>query len=260
MLAALKSEFRKLLSVRTTYVIAAIAFALLAFVSFYIEGYRNGAVNTVGEGAHLFLAGSIVQHANVLSIFGAIVGLLLVTHEYRYSTIVYSLTIVNRRSKVLTAKIVAIVSYVFALVLIGDALGFACMLLGLHVTGHALPSQELNLLEYFTKTLLFSEGWALAATLFAVVLRNQVATIAVLFIVPNTVEGLLSLLLKQNTVYLPFTALSQVVSPPTIGGAIGRHLNETGSLSPVQGGLLFFSYLLGAWIIAWVLFVRRDAL
>ena len=260
MFRALKAEFRKLLTIRSTYVVAGIAYLLLAFVSLYVEGYKNGPLNTVGAGAPLYLAGSIVQHSNILSIFGAIVALLLVTHEYRYSTIIYAFTNTNRRSKVLAAKIVSVASYVFLLVVIGDILGFLFMLAGLHLAGGHLPTQDINLWAYGAKSLFFCEGWALAAMLFAVLLRNQVAALAVLFIVPNTVEGLLSLLLKDKTVYLPFSALSQVISPPTIAGAIGRHENLTGSLTPLHGALLFAVYLAGSWIVAWILFIRRDAL
>ncbi len=259
MVTALKAEFRKLLTVRSTYVIAGIAYALLAFVSLYVEGYKNGPDNITGPGKGLYLAGTVVQHANVLSIFGAIVALLLVTHEYRYNTIIYAFTAINRRSKVLAAKIIAVLAYVLLLAVVGAAIGFIFMLLGLHLAGVHLPAQDLNIWTYGAKVVFFCEGWAMAAMLFAVLLRNQVAALAVLFIVPNTVEGLLSLLLKDKTVYLPFSALSQVIAPPTIPGAIARHINETGSLSPVHGALLFLGYIVGAWIVAWILFVKRDA-
>lgn len=258
MIPALKSEFRKLLTVRSSYVIAGIALALMAFVSLYIEGYKNGPLNIVGPGERVFLAYSIVQHANVLSIFCALVALLLLTHEYRYNIIMYSLTATNRRSKVLAAKIIAALTYTFVLSLVGTILGFLCMMFGLHLSGHALPAQTIDYVDYFRRLLFFSEGYTLAALFLATVLRNQVAAIAVFFIVPNTVESLLSLLLKDKTVYLPFSALGQVIQPPALAGVI-REVSGLGSLTPGQGALVFLAYLIGAWIVAWVLFLRRDA-
>lgn len=258
MISALKSEFRKLLTVRSSYVIAGIALALVAFVSLYIEGYQNGPLNTTGPGAHVFLAYSIVQHANILAIFSALVALLLLTHEYRYNTIMYSLTIINRRSKVLASKIIAVVVYTFVLALIGAVLGFVCMVIGLHLSGHALPAQTIDYFDYFRRLLFFCEGYTLAALFLAAVLRNQVAAIAVFFIVPSTVESLISLLLKDKTVYLPFTALGQVIQPPALSG-LTREISSRGSLTPGQGTLVFLAYLVAAWIIAWVLFLRRDA-
>lgn len=259
MIPALKSEFRKLLTVRSSYVIPGIAYALLIFVLFYVVGYRNGQVNTQGPGASFFLANSISQTANVLSIFGAMAALLLMTHEYRYSTIMYSLTIVNSRTKVLLSKVVAIVAYIFVFALVGVGIALGGQLLGLHFSGASLPPQHFSLVNYVVETLVFCEAWALASLLFAALIRNQVAAIAVLFIVPNTVEGLLSLLLKENVKYLPFTALLQVVTPPvntsTSLSSIGVHAIWT----PPQAVLIFLAYLVGGWAIGWILFLRRDA-
>jgi ABC-2 type transport system permease protein len=258
MISALKSEFRKLLTVRSSYVIAGIALALLAFVSLYIEGYKNGPLNIVGPGASVFLAYSIRQHAMVLSIFSALVALLLLTHEYRYNTIMYSLTATNRRSKVLAAKIIASLTYTFVLVLVGAVFSFVCMVVGLHLSGHTLPAQTIDYVDYFRKLLFFCEGYTMAALFLAAVLRNQVAAIAVFFIVPGTVENLLSLLLKDKTVYLPFSALTQVIQQPPLAGVV-REVSPNGSLTPGQGALVFLAYLVVGWVIAWVLFLKRDA-
>lgn len=258
MIPALKSEFRKVVTMRSSYVIAGIALALLAFVSFYVEGYKNGPLNIAGPGEHVFLAYSLVQHASVLSIFGALVAMLLLTHEYRYNTIMYSLTITNRRSKVLAAKIVAALTYTFVLSLIGTIFSFLCMVLGLHLSGHALPPQTIDYVDYFRRLLFFCEGYTMAALFLAAVLRSQVAAIAVFFIVPGTVENLLGLLLKDKTVYLPFSALGQVIQQPALAG-ITRESSSLGSLTPAHGALVFLVYLVVGWIIAWVLFLRRDA-
>jgi ABC-2 type transport system permease protein len=257
MMPTLRAEFRKLLTVRSTYVITGIAFVLLVFIAFYGEGYRGGSEAVAGIGASLFLAGSITQHSTILSIFGSIVALLLLTHEYRYNTITYTLTAANRRSKVLAAKIITMAVYVLGLVIIGGLLGLGCMVIGLHLAGQSLPHQDISLLVYFGKMLFFCEGWAMAALLLAALLRNQIAALAVLLIAPNTVEGLLSLLLKQNAKYLPFSALQQVISAPTIQGLSG--LLSGNDLSPLKGGLVFGAYLVAGWIIAWVLFLYRDA-
>src|SRR6266536_1435332 len=146
MIATLRAEFRKLLTVRSTYIIALIAFALLGFVAFYIEGFKNGKEQVTAPGANLFLAGSIMQHSTLLGIFGAIVALLLFTHEYRYNTIMYTLTIANSRSKVLIAKIITVLAYVLVLVVLGGALGLGAMIAGLHMAGQALPHQDISVL------------------------------------------------------------------------------------------------------------------
>jgi ABC-2 type transport system permease protein len=260
MMPTLKAEFRKLLTVRSTYIITGISLLLLVFVGLYVEGYRNGAESVAGMGGSLFLAGSVTQHSTLLSVFASIVALLLLTHEYRYNTIMYTLTSANRRSKVLAAKVITVFVYVLALVIVGGALGLGCMMFGLHLAGQSLPPQNISLVTYFGKMLFFCEGWGMAALLLAALLRNQVAALAVLFIAPNTVEGLLSLLLKQNAKYLPFNALQQVISAPTVPGARAAHdFVDASYLSPLKGALLFGAYLLAGWIVAWVLFLYRDA-
>lgn len=254
MIPALKSEFRKLLSIRSTYVTPALAFALLAFIATYAEGYRNGREALRGPAGASFLSSSLSQHTGLIAIFGAVVALLLLAHEYRYNTIMYSLTIVNRRSKVLISKIIAVMAYIAVFVLIGDAVGLGSLVLGTHLAGLTLPHQDIVLSEYFTKSLVFCEGWALAGLLIIALLRNQVAAIVTLFVVPTTLEGLLGLLLKENAKYLPFMALDNVTSTHGAG-----QVSLFGSLTPVQGALIFSAYLVGGWIIAWVLFLRRDA-
>ena len=256
MMPSLKAECRKLLTIRSSYVVPAIAYAFLVFILLYVMGYRNGLANTTGPAAKFFLANSLPQAANIMSVFGGIVGLLLITHEYRYNTIMYSLTLTNNRLKVLVSKVIAVFGYALLFTLIGDVIALVSMLIGAHLAGATIPHQDLSLWTYAVKSVVFCEGWALAGLLFGTLLRNQVGALAVLLIVPGTVEALLGLLLKENTKYLPFTALSQVLSNPSAGlpNPLIPH-----PLPPVQGGLLFLAYLVVGWLVAGVLFLRRDA-
>ena len=94
--------------------------------------------------------------------------------------------------------------------------------------------------------------------LLAALVRNLVGAIVILLVVPNTIEGLLSLLLKHNSVYMPFTALQQVVQSPVLAN-VPKRLADTGYLSPVKGALVFLCYLVAGWVVTWYLFLRRDA-
>ena len=265
MIPALRSEFRKLFSVRSTYILSLFFLLLLGFLAFYVQGFKNVPTETISALDHAkaqqFLAGSITQVANVLSVAGALIALLILTHEYRYNTIVYTLTASNSRSKVLAAKIMAIFIYVFAYSVLATALALILMKAGIAASGHTLPAQNINYLTFFAKIVFFAESFAMGGLLFAALIRNQVGAIAALFIIPNPVEGILSLLLKQNAVYLPFTALQQVIQPPVINGVAAAHVrdNTSGQLSAPRGALVFLAYLLTGWIITWYLFLRRDA-
>jgi ABC-2 type transport system permease protein len=260
MIATLKSEYRKLLSVRSTYLWVLVAVVLISIISIYVDGFKN-SVNLVAgaDKGKLFIAGNITQIANISSGFAGIIALLLMTHEYRYNTIVYTLSATNRRSKVLASKIVVILSFTLVYAVAITLLSIGLVYLGAALAHHNIPHQDINYLTFVAKAVFFCEGYALAALLFATLIRNQVGALAVLFIVPGTLEGVLSLLLKNNSVYMPFTALTQVVQPPVIASAKAAHPNNTGYLSAPRGALVFLAYLIFGWLVAWYLFLRRDA-
>jgi ABC-type transport system involved in multi-copper enzyme maturation permease subunit len=264
MIPALKSEFKKLFTIRSTYLFLLLALIIVGIYGFYGEGFKDSA-NMLQQlhqkhagGSQLFLAGTINVMANFISLFGGIIALLLITHEYRYNTITYTFTASNSRTKVLASKLLAVIGFIFTYSILLTLYGLGMIFLGLHFAHNVLPHQDINYLNYAGKILFHTEGYALAALLFGTLIRNQVGSFAALFIIPGPVEGLLSLLLRHDSVYLPFMALDQVVQAPSI---TPEHVNEssTGYLSPGKGALVYLIYLVIAWIIAWYLFLRRDA-
>src|ERR1700690_563954 len=101
MVPTLKAEFRKLFTIRSTYGWILLAFVLVGIFSFYGEGFKDSAQlmqhPKLAEGGSLFIAGTITQMASFVGLFGGIIALLLITHEYRYNTITYTLTASNSR-------------------------------------------------------------------------------------------------------------------------------------------------------------------
>lgn len=101
MLAALKSEFRKFLTVRSTYIVTGLIIAAVAFFSIYVFGYQFG-IATPDNPRYLYDV--IYNVIGIFVTFSAILAILLVTHEYRYNTINYTLTSSRSRVKVLLSK------------------------------------------------------------------------------------------------------------------------------------------------------------
>lgn len=252
MLTALKSEFRKLLTVRSTYLITGIVTVLVIFISFFLQGWKlqPGALQDPFQ-----LAGDVTGALSV-TVFGAIIAILLVTHEYRYNTIMYTLTSSNSRTKVMAAKFIVVSAYaVFLTVLIG-VLSPLLAYLGAHAHGYTFVPQTFHYGDLAWRSLFYGWGYAMAGLLLAFLTRNQVASIVALFMVPTVVENLLGiLLLKHNAVYLPFTALSQVLNGPTSGA--GQPTSS--SLSSGHAAGVYCIYLVVGWVVAWYLFVKRDA-
>lgn len=240
MIALLRAEFRKLLSVRSTYIISAIALALVAFLSFYLEGFRGMMVPPQWFGNMLYTASTIIPT------FVALVAILLMGHEYRYNTIMYTLTSVNSRTKVLFAKMAAIVVFALTLTLIAWALAIFAFWLGVSLSPNELQQWTAPQFEWSSvwRGLFLVVSFGLLGLLLAFLFRHLVGAIAALFILP-TIEGLLSPLLKENARYLPFSVVEQV---------------HTGTVwQPLTAAFLFTAYMAAAWLLAWYLFIRRDA-
>jgi ABC-type transport system involved in multi-copper enzyme maturation permease subunit len=247
MMAALKAEFRKLWTVRSTYFILAFVLFIAVFFGFYVSGWKIDQADLHNPAT---LALDVTSAISAVSVFASLIGVLLVTHEYRYNTIMYTLTAANSRSKVLLAKSLVVSGFavVFALCLV--VLSPVLSVLGAHAHHLTLVPQTLHYGDLLWRSLFFCWGYAMAGLIIASLIRSQVGAIVVLFIAPSTLEGLLGLLLKKNVVYLPFSSLSTV---------IGQGMNYNNSITPQRGALVFTGYLVVSGTVAWILFLRRDA-
>ncbi len=247
MIAALRAEFRKLLTVRSTYVLVGAAILFVVFFAFYIEGYHLGGKDLLNP--HLYNDDIVGALTSLPMIFGGIVAILLMTHEYRYNTIMYTLTTSNSRSKVLAAKFIVI--SVFALLLTVAVAGLAPLMsyFGIHLHGMTLVPQELHYSSIVWRALFNGWTYVMAALLLAALIRNQIGAIVSLFAIP-IFEQVLSLLLGHNSVYLPFIAHM----------AILQHAEpRLGAISYAHAAAVFGTYLAVGWLVAWILFLKRDA-
>jgi ABC-2 type transport system permease protein len=247
MKATVLAEFRKVFTIRSTYYILLFVLALEIFFAFFISGWRIDAQDLHNPTT---LANDITSAVAAVSVFGALVAVFLLTHEYRYNTVLYTLTASNSRSKVLLAKILVITGFSLVFTAIVATLSPLLSVLGMHLHHLTLVPQTLHYGNLVWRSLFFGWGYAMAGLLIATLVRNQIGAIVILFLFPDTIEALLSLLFKANTVYLPFTALHTV-----IGQTMLPNLKP---ISDLQASLVFGAYLVVGWIVAWILFLRRD--
>ena len=243
MLATIKAEFRKLLTIRSTYFITALALVLLGFIAFYGMGYKSESVIT-----NNMLRSYIMNCISIIQIFGGIVAILLITHEYRYNTIMYTLTSSNSRLKVLFSKIIVMSAYAAVLAVVSAVLAGVLIVFGSNVAGHTIYASGLPLADMAWKALVFVVGGVLAGLVIGFLARSVVFAVVAYFLIPTTVEPLLNGLLKVSTNYLPFMAQNQIIME-----------GDPKAFSPLASAGVFGAYLLGAWIIAAILFVRKDA-
>lgn len=249
MLPTIKAEFRKLLTIRSTYILVALSLILIVIFAFYFEGYRGNTGSPASTLQPTALKEIIANGIGLGIMFASIIAILFMAHEYRYNTIMYTLTANARRTQVLLSKIftAAVFGVTYGLLMTLFALG--CYLLGLSLRDASLPPQDISWLAEFGKVVFYSVGYILFGLLIATATRSVIAGIATLFIFPTTVEPLLGLILKDNTKYLPFTALDS-----TTGAAIAQS-----TLSPGNAIIVSTIYLVAGILITWFLFVKRDA-
>jgi ABC-type transport system involved in multi-copper enzyme maturation permease subunit len=221
---------------------------LVIFFGFYVGGWHSQKIDLLNP-HRLYMVAQ--QAISFLSVFIALLAVLLLTHEFRYNTITYTLTLSNSRNKVLLSKVVVVsVIALIATAVIGS-LSPMLAYWGIHANHLHLVAQHFYYSDLLWKGLVFGWGYSMAALVIAILIRNQIGAIVALLLIPTTVEGLLSVWLKSNTDYLPFSALH------TMLGA-GTDVQKSG-LNPINAMYVFLGYLVFSGAIAWFSFIKRDA-
>ncbi|MDB5181385.1 MAG: hypothetical protein JWP13_148 [Candidatus Saccharibacteria bacterium] len=241
MLQQVKAEYQKLVTIRSTYVILAICLALTAFISFYVIGYRQA----LPASSPRMIQDVITALLPNLVLLVSLVGILLVTHEYRYNTIMYTLTSSNSRLRVLLAKLLVVSCFTIIASLALAAIAALLTYAGAQTKGVEVVAQSIPYADLLWRFAFFSWGFAMFGLLFAYIIRSQVGTIIAFIVLPDILTGLLSLLLKENTVYVPFSALGEVLRP--------------GQFTPAKAATVVGIYLVVGWAVAAYLFKKRDA-
>ena len=242
MIHRLKAEFRKLATVRSTYGIIIFGLVLTGLFGFWADGYRVSGTEQHNP-AHF--SSEIVNAAQVLSLVFSLITVLLVTHEYRYNTILYTLASAKSRTQIFLAKFLASSIAATVLMAIFIVLAPAASALGASMAGHPLVHQDMPSWNLIGRALFV--GWVYSGFAFVIsmLVRVQVAAFAIMFLLPGTIEQLLGLLLKDNQVYLPFSSLNAVLS--------GNDISHTTAM------ITALIWLVGLGALANVLFLKRDA-
>jgi ABC-type transport system involved in multi-copper enzyme maturation permease subunit len=201
MIAAMKSEIRKLLSLRSTYVIFGMAMLLTLVMNGWVMGYKHGQVGST------LLTGVISSTFQGTSFLLGLIVLLQVTQEYRYNTIYYTMTLSRSRTAIFLSKILVATLVMFVGAAILMAAGVASCMVGVAISGDSIGVQNIAWSSLLPHGAVYVWGAGMYALLIGFILRNQVGTIVLYIFGINVAEQLLSLLLKSNAGYLPFRAL-----------------------------------------------------
>lgn len=249
MLPTFKAELYKLLSVRSTYFLTGLALVISAFWGFYIGGWLAKPAALQDS---TFLVTQVTNVVGVVAMFGGFISILHLTHEYRYNTIMYTLTASNSRTKVLLAKILATTGFTLLFTLLIAVAAPVAAYVGVHAHGQTLAPQVIHLGDILWRTLFFGWGMAMIGFVVAAYIRNQVGSLVLFFLLNGPLEGILELLFKSKATYLPIDALGNLLGSKTVNTTLV-------SVSHEQVAITFGVEILVACGIAWILFLKRDA-
>ncbi|MEV7398694.1 ABC transporter permease [Aeromicrobium sp. NPDC092404] len=272
MIAALRYEYVRLRTIRSTYWLIGLALTFQLVMSLLIAWRLSVAADPPsGDDAFDILA-TIGASAGLAPLFVAyIIGLLGVFstgHEYRHGMIRATLTAVPNRTHVFVAKVIstAVIAAVAALGCILIALG------GMVGFGLDMPSFK-ELVDLTAGTVIYTALFALSGLAYAALTRNQTAAVALLMLVPTLVEQIIKAIilaiksssddprgtggLVQILKYLPYDAGGQMYTRASIEDLLG--FLGVVPFGPVGGGVVMGVFVGGLLALSYVLFVRRDA-
>lgn len=258
---ALRFEWMRIRTLRSTYWLIGLAILLSAAVAFIIAfATRNDELDTLTVGNVLTGGGSFALP--FVPIFMTVIGIFATGHEYRHGTIQPTLMAIPQRSRLLIAKIIVVTAAAVVAVVLSVAVNLVIGLifwrempdLGGDPLNQALPG-------YVVYTVLSAVMGLALALLF----RNLPAAILVAFVVPLVVEGLIIGLsnvpaldwLIPAVKFLPFTAggLMMAIGPPDFGPLTPDY----DLFGRWASGGIFAASMAVILAAAWWLFQKKDA-
>jgi ABC-2 type transport system permease protein len=267
---ALRYEWTRITTLRSTYWLSAIALVFGVGLSFLVAmgvHFSFGSVDAptpadlrgIGPGIATQFAALGVPY--FVAYLLAMIGVLSWGHEYRHGMVRATLTTLPSRTASWVAKFVVVGLWVVAVALLTIVGSLLCGWLWLHGDGvDLLTGQTWRAVPHaLGYAVLFC--WIAAA--FTALVRNQTAALVLLFIWPLVVENVVTLVftlvpaLRDHADlarFLPFTAGARILTVlPKGDGLLGDPMSALG------GVLIFGGLAAVAMAASLLLFHRRDA-
>jgi ABC-2 type transport system permease protein len=253
MINLVKAELRKAMAARSMWVLAAIAvlicvpWTVLQVIVFMKPGASPEALTRAVDATY-----SMSQQGYVLAM---ILGIVLVTSEYRHKTVTWTFLVTPRRglvitTKLLSASVIGLIVGVVSVVVTGP---LAAVLL----SAHDYPVTTGNTAVVLLGSVFSTALWSLFGAALGALIRNMVAAITFAFVWFFYAEWLLVMMVPAVGRWTP-TGVGKAASGWTRDGLASGPF-AAGDLLPVwAGGLLMIAYALTAAVAARLISVRRD--
>ena len=253
MSAALVYEWRRITSIRSTYVLAALFLVATGLVAYLVAQVTQGSFGDPGGdgGGAMIGSGSVplgvvmIAGTNFLSaIFVTTIAAQSFGHEYRYGLIRLTLSEYPRRWLIFTAKLIVVVLWVVALYLLSMLVAFVVV----KIAGVAIDPVTSETWLQLLRAGLFLIGYSILAFMLTLITRNLVLGVVIPLLLGAVVEPLASAGLVDRLPWLPqYLPISAGQTFLNGGDDLGR------------GGVVFLAWVVGLGVIGLVQFARRDA-
>ena len=252
MIRLLRAEVRKVYTTKLWWGMLLGAMALTA-LSVVAQIASNGLRANLGPPlSSAITQKSIAGSASEAFLFSLIVGIILITTEFRHFTSRPTFLIEPHRGRVILAKMVTAIG-------IGILYGVVCVALAVGIMVPWLNAKGVAILWISGGVLQSLLGAVVVIAIFAVVgvgvgvmLRNQIAAVvgalAVLFVIEPLI--LIIPVIQNVYIYLPGAAASAITG--------SRSSGQVSLLAPWQGGLVLLGWGVIFALLGWIFTVFRD--
>ena len=238
----LLSELRKMRSTRTNLGLLA-GMIGLTLLTVLINGFVLSANELqTHDNQHTLLSAGTNG-----ALFAALIGVMVITSEFRHGTIRPTFVVTPHRTRVVAAKVISslLMGVVFGVVAIGLSFGVGYAILAGRGIDFALDTNHVLLLVL--GTLVMTALWAALGVGFGGVIKNQVFAVIGLIVWTGFVDALLRNLVPDVGRFTPIGVSDSI----TAGYA--DYL-----LAPAPAGLILFAYVVVFVVAGALLVARRD--
>ena len=249
MSGALRYEWRRIRSIRATWILAACAVVLSGAFAFLFSAAITSAANSgssgEAEGLDVSLAGSVslsTTNLIVLVLLGTIAAQAF-GQEYRHGTIRLTLTEFPKRTTVFVAKVVVCCAVILATFVIGTVVAYLILSINPQVVGETGSA----FLTYFLRTCIYLIGFSLIVFAITVLTRILALGVIIPLAFAGVAETLLASLVGNYVSWLPDTL-------PFLSGS-----NFVAGNDMLRNGAVFGAWVAVLAVAGYIVFERRDA-
>lgn len=270
MTAALKYEWQRIKTIRSTWWLTVITIGFGTGIAFMTAFGLSGAFNFRPQpsAAEAELFGSfVVGHFSgegapyFPPYIIAMVGVFAWGHEYRHGMIRATLTALPSRTNAWAAKYLVVGAWVAVTTLV--TLLLSALMGWVWLRDNGVSFATFDVARTMVKALAYTVTFAWVATAFTAIIRQQAAALVLMFLWPLAIENILTAILTALpgledlaavTKFFPFNAGARMLNARDVTGSFFGD-----PLSPWAGFLVFGAFAAVLMAASYVFFQKRDA-